>query len=118
MDKWRVDFNCDVGEGIGNEAELFPFISSCNIACGGHAGDATSIRDVIKLAKTHGIKIGAHPSYPDKVNFGRKVMVITPKALKCSLSEQLAIFYKISNELEANGPHPSIHFPLAFARWK
>ena len=112
MDKWSVDFNCDVGEGIGNEAELFQFISSCNIACGGHAGDEISIRDIIKLAKTHNVKIGAHPSYPDKANFGRKVMEIPPKALKRSLSEQLATFYKISNELNATVNHIKPHGAL------
>ncbi|MEM9076051.1 MAG: 5-oxoprolinase subunit PxpA [Bacteroidota bacterium] len=112
MEKWPVDFNCDVGEGIGNEAELFPFISSCNIACGGHAGDETSIRDIIRLANTHDVKIGAHPSYPDKENFGRKVMDIANNRLKQSLSMQLSIFHKISKELDIMVHHIKAHGAL------
>ncbi|WP_430909392.1 5-oxoprolinase subunit PxpA [Maribacter sp. 2-571] len=76
-----IDINCDVGEGVGNEAELLPFISSCNIACGGHAGDERSMRSVIRLAKKYGVSIGAHPSYPDRANFGRKTMALSPEAL-------------------------------------
>ena len=56
-----IDINADVGEGIGNESELMPFLSSCNIACGGHAGDITTMTKVIRLAKSHRVKIGAHP---------------------------------------------------------
>jgi len=67
-----IDINVDVGEGIGNEPIIMPFISSCNIACGGHAGDSESMRRVVKLAKENDVKIGAHPSFPDKANFGRK----------------------------------------------
>ncbi len=92
MGDWKIDINCDVGEGVGNEALLFPFISSCNVACGGHAGDLTSMKSVIKLAKEHGVKVGAHPSYPDKLNFGREVMDIAPVDLQQSISEQLLSF--------------------------
>ncbi|MEM9362229.1 MAG: 5-oxoprolinase subunit PxpA [Bacteroidota bacterium] len=112
MKKWHVDFNCDVGEGIGNEAQLFPFISSCNIACGGHAGNTTTISDILKLAMANNVKIGAHPSYPDKANFGRKVMEISNEELRHSLSKQLATFYRISNELEAKVHHIKPHGAL------
>ena len=67
-----IDLNSDVAEGMGNEAELFPFITSCNIACGAHAGTPKIIDKAIVLAHKHGLKIGAHPSYPDRENFGRK----------------------------------------------
>ncbi|CAM1358153.1 5-oxoprolinase subunit PxpA [Tenacibaculum xiamenense] len=86
-----IDINCDVGEGIGNEAQLLPFISSCNIACGGHAGDLQTIDKVIELAKQYKVKIGAHPSFPDKENFGRKVMDISSSELKESLTDQVSI---------------------------
>lgn len=112
MGNWEVDFNCDVGEGVGNEAQLFPFISSCNIACGGHAGDESTMDSIIKLAMTHHIKIGAHPSYPDKANFGRKVLDISPSDLKRSLKAQLATFAKIVNELGANVNHIKPHGAL------
>ncbi|NND16697.1 MAG: 5-oxoprolinase subunit PxpA [Eudoraea sp.] len=94
----RIDLNCDVGEGVGNEALLFPLISSCNIACGGHAGDASSIREILKLAKTHQVKVGAHPSYPDREHFGRISIDMTEEALKQTIQEQLQLFFRIADE--------------------
>lgn len=87
--KWIIDINCDVGEGLQNEARLFPFISSCNLACGGHAGDAETMNEVIRLAVKHQIKIGAHPSYPDREHFGRKSMLLPSEKFKASISKQL-----------------------------
>ena len=69
-----IDINCDVGEGLGNEADLMPYISSCSIACGAHAGDEATISKTIQLALAHQVKIGAHPSFPDRDNFGRQVL--------------------------------------------
>ncbi len=89
-----MDINVDVGEGIGNEAFLMPYISSCNIACGGHAGDFETMRQVVKLAKKNNVKIGAHPSFPDKVNFGRKPMDISCAALYTSVKENIQITYE------------------------
>lgn len=66
MDGNGIDLNCDMGEGFGNEELLMPFIASCNVACGGHAGDIHSMRYVVGLAKKYGVRVGAHPSYPDK----------------------------------------------------
>ena len=84
-----IDINCDVGEGIDNEEELMPYISSCNIACGAHAGDSSTIDRVISVARQHRVKVGAHPSFPDRKNFGRKVMRISWDALAASLIEQI-----------------------------
>ena len=86
-----VDINCDVGEGINNEEFLMPYISSCNIACGAHAGDLKTIDRVIKIALQNNIKIGAHPSFPDKENFGRAVMDISFKELEKSLINQIEL---------------------------
>src|SRR6188474_1858434 len=58
-----IDLNADVGEGCGQDAALMPLISSANIACGGHAGDAESMREAVALALEHGVAIGAHPSF-------------------------------------------------------
>ncbi|MFB9054782.1 5-oxoprolinase subunit PxpA [Formosa undariae] len=85
----HIDINADVGEGIGNESDLMPLISSCNIACGGHAGDVETMKSVSLLAKKHGVKIGAHPSFPDKENFGRHPMDISSIALYISIKKQL-----------------------------
>ncbi|TGV01440.1 5-oxoprolinase subunit PxpA [Flavivirga rizhaonensis] len=84
-----IDINVDMGEGIGNESELIPFISSCNIACGGHAGDVDTMRNITRLAKKHRVKIGAHPSFPDKVNFGRIHMEMSCAALFKSVKGQV-----------------------------
>jgi UPF0271 protein len=67
----RIDLNCDMGEGMVTDEAIFPLISSANIACGGHAGDADTIRRSVELALRHGVAIGAHPSYPDRAGFGR-----------------------------------------------
>jgi UPF0271 protein len=89
MKEYIIDINADVGEGMGNESELFPMISSCNIACGGHAGDQQSILSTVRLAKKNNIKIGAHPSFPDKINFGRKILKIDKESLFKSLKNQI-----------------------------
>src|ERR1700733_3414252 len=60
-----------MGEGMDSDAAVFPFITSANIACGGHAGDDDTMRRTVELAMQFGVAIGAHPSYPDKENFGR-----------------------------------------------
>ena len=107
-----IDINCDVGEGVGNESELFQYISSCNIACGGHAGDSRTIREVVKLAKQKGIKIGAHPSYPDKENFGRKTMDLPADEFVKSIGSQIRLFKEILKEEEATLHHIKPHGAL------
>ena len=113
MKNIKIDINADVGEGIGNESKLFPLISSCNIACGGHAGDLASMSSVVRLAKINKLKIGAHPSYPDKKNFGRKVMDISKKELEKSLINQIeslsSILSKESLELNHIKPHGALY---------
>jgi UPF0271 protein len=89
--KFSIDINCDVGEGVGNETELMPFISSCNIACNAHAGSIDIIDNVISLAKKHHVKIGAHPSFPDRENFGRKTMNISSDDLQKSIENQIKL---------------------------
>ncbi|WP_435622551.1 5-oxoprolinase subunit PxpA [Flagellimonas sp.] len=112
MEKQWVDFNCDVGEGIGNEAQLFLYISSCNIACGGHVGDEISMIETIKMAMHHEVKVGAHPSYPDKENFGRKVMPISADKLRESLLGQLTTFQRVATRLGAVVFHIKPHGAL------
>ena len=84
-----IDINADVGEGLNNEAQLMQYLSSCNIACGGHAGDEKTMLQVVKLAKINKVKVGAHPSFPDKENFGRQIMKITCAELYTSLKQQV-----------------------------
>ena len=112
-----IDINCDVGEGVGNEAALFPHISSCNIACGGHAGDTQSMRKIAILAHENNVKIGAHPSYPDKENFGRKVMQLSDQELQQSIRNQIDDFVKIliNENLTLNHikPHGALYNQIA-----
>jgi UPF0271 protein len=81
-----IDLNCDMGESygawkMGADAEVMPFITSANIACGFHAGDPATIRNTVRLAVDHGVAIGAHPSLPDLMGFGRRVMRISPQEM-------------------------------------
>ncbi len=89
MNQFIIDINADVGEGLANEAHLMPYLSSCNIACGGHAGDFESMKTVVKLAEQHNVKIGAHPSFPDKENFGRRFVEMSSADLYTSLKHQI-----------------------------
>ncbi len=80
----KVDLNCDMGESygawkMGADAEVMPYISSANIACGFHAGDPATIRRTVRLAVDHGVAVGAHPSLPDLMGFGRRAMRISPQ---------------------------------------
>ena len=79
----RIDINADVGESygayqIGNDTSLMGSITSANVAAGFHAGDPSVLRDTIRLAKSRGVAIGAHPSFPDLVGFGRRELNVTP----------------------------------------
>ncbi len=85
----EIHINCDLGEGGDFDADLMPHISACNIACGGHAGNLEMMQQTIKLAVEHGVEIGAHPSYPDKENFGRKPMDISSEELQRSIVAQI-----------------------------
>lgn len=87
-----IAINCDVGEGVSNEHLLMPYISSCNIACGGHYGDVKTMDNTIEIAIENNVLIGAHPSFPDKENFGRKILKMTPEALQKSIESQLLLF--------------------------
>jgi UPF0271 protein len=84
-----IDINCDLGEGVRNESVLMPLISSCNIACGGHAGDLETMTTVVNLAKINNVNIGAHPSFPDKENFGRAIIAMSADDLFDTLTTQI-----------------------------
>ena len=84
-----IDISADMGEGSPGEEEIWPLIDSANVACGGHIGDADSMAHAARRAREHGVRLGAHPSYPDRENFGRKSMSMTPAALRASLVAQI-----------------------------
>jgi UPF0271 protein len=81
--------NCDLGEGLTHDAELFGWIDQANIACGVHAGSATIMHRSILLSKQHGVEAGAHPSYPDREHFGRRSLPLEDAALRAWLLYQI-----------------------------
>jgi UPF0271 protein len=91
-----IDLSADLGEGSPGEAEIWPLITSANVACGGHIGDEQSMREAARLAQQHGVRFGAHPSYPDRANFGRKSLVMNRDALRDSLIAQLSALNAIA----------------------
>ncbi len=110
-----IDLNCDMGEGMATDAAIFPFLSSANIACGGHAGDADTMRRTVELAIQHGVAIGAHPSYPDRVNFGRVDTLgvsLRPEDLTGLLFEQLHRLQSICREFGVRMRHVKPHGAL------
>ena len=113
-----IDLNCDMGESFGNfklgdDAAVLPFISSANIACGIHAGDPLVMQTTIRLAKRHGVAIGAHPGWPDLQGFGRRDMNLTPDETEAFVLYQigaLAAFAKAEGaELRHVKPHGALY---------
>lgn len=109
---YTIDINADLGEGFSYDDQIMPLISSCSIACGGHYGDENSMRKTIQLAKRHNVKVGAHPSFPDTENFGRKVMEIADEELLESLVKQMKFFYKICESENVILNHIKLHGAL------
>lgn len=93
--KKKIHINCDLGEGGGFDHKIMPLISACNIACGGHAGNLDTMHKTVRLAMEYGVEIGAHPSYPDKENFGRKSLKISSEDLKISIEAQVLSLIQI-----------------------
>lgn len=112
MESFVIDINCDLGEGVGSDHLLMPYLSSCNIACGGHAGDEDTMRQTIQLAKQHRTKIGAHPSFPDKENFGRTEMHIASDELTSLILDQIEALDTIVKEEGAVLNHVKPHGAL------
>lgn len=112
MHHLSIDINCDMGEGMGNESYVMPFISSANIACGGHAGNAESIKRTIEIAQKNKVAIGAHPSYNDRENFGRVSQFISVLELAELIADQYYQFEKIANQLGAPIHHVKLHGAL------
>ncbi|MCA1762508.1 MAG: 5-oxoprolinase subunit PxpA [Cryomorphaceae bacterium] len=112
MKHLKIDLNCDLGEGLDNEHLLMPYLSSCNIACGGHAGSVDTMDKVIGLAVEHQVKIGAHPSFPDRENFGRVAMDLSHLELEQSLEQQLLLFMERAALQNATIHHFKAHGAL------
>lgn len=108
----QIDINCDMGEGIGNDEVIMPFITSANIACGYHAGDEETMRATMLLAKKYSVHAGAHPSFLDRKNFGRTEMKCLPGEVYDLITKQLSLFKKIADKCEAIIHHVKPHGAL------
>ncbi len=115
--KTHIDLNSDVGEfpaalADGSEDRLLRLVSSANIACGGHAGDASSMRALVRLCLSNGVSVGAHPAYPDRAGFGRMGMEIRESDLKTSIRQQVEALMTVAGELGAIVRHVKPHGAL------
>ena len=112
-----IDLNCDLGEIEGHDGEtldlqIMSFVSSINVACGAHAGDADRIRKVVRQAIALNIAIGAHPGYADRANFGRIVVPMSPNEIVTLVSQQIQIVAEIVNKLGGRLHHVKPHGAL------
>lgn len=90
-----LHINCDLGEGMANEAAIFPYIDACNLACGGHFGTKGTLAKSMQQALKHRVICGAHPSYPDLENFGRQSLSMEKEAFVKSVQDQMALFMDV-----------------------
>lgn len=108
----QYTINCDLGEGIPNEVSIIPLIDLASVACGGHCGNRDSISVTLKAVKEFGKKAGAHPSFPDRENFGRKSLTMQPKELLESLKAQILLFLEVAEEEKVEIDHIKFHGAL------
>jgi UPF0271 protein len=107
-----VDLNADLGEGAGHDNDLLELVTSANIACGFHAGDADTMRQSIEAARARDVAVGAHPSLFDRENFGRKELPIKPAEIFDAVVYQLGIFQAIAEAAGARPNHVKPHGAL------
>ncbi len=107
-----IDLNADLGEGDAYDDALLKIVSSCNVACGGHAGDRDSMAATVRAAMTNGVSVGAHPGYPDREGFGRVSDYLAGQALYESLTEQLTTLADIAAQLGTRLTHVKPHGAL------
>lgn len=112
-----IDLNADAGESFGNwalghDAQLFPLLTSVNLALGFHAGDPVTLHGAVKLARQHGLGIGAHPGYPDLVGFGRRAMALTPQEIYAAAAYQIGALQAFLTIEQATLQHVKAHGAL------
>jgi UPF0271 protein len=107
-----IDLNSDLGEGAGHDNEILDLVSSANIACGFHAGDAASIFATIQAALERGVALGAHPSFADRENFGRTEMTLPPADVYSLVAYQIGAFYALARAAGGRMNHVKAHGAL------
>jgi len=115
----RIDINCDLGEGVGDDAAVLPFVTSANVACGAHAGDATTMRRTVVAALAHRVAVGAHPGFDDRAHFGRRPLELPPDEIFDLVLAQLGALAAVVSAQGARLAHVKPHgalYHLAGAR--
>jgi len=112
-----IDLNCDMGESfgvyrLGFDEEAMPFVTSANVACGFHASDPMTMKKTVLLAKKFGVAVGAHPSYPDLIGFGRRVMDISVEEIKTDLLYQIGALWAFCHSEGVRMQHVKVHGAL------
>ncbi len=113
----RIDLNSDLGEAfgawpMGQDAQLMPLVSSANVACGFHAGDPATMRATVRLARAHGVAVGAHPGFPDLVGFGRREMQVRPAEVEDFVLYQIGALSAIAHSEGVKLQHVKAHGAL------
>ena len=109
----KIDLNCDMGENIGSDEDIMPYVTSANIACGFHAGDAQTMQTTVRLAKKYGVAVGAHPSWKDLAGFGRREMSLAADEVEALVLYQIGALHAIAKaegiELQHVKPHGALY---------
>ncbi|MGQ9927604.1 MAG: LamB/YcsF family protein [Chloroflexaceae bacterium] len=114
----RIDLNCDCGESfgvwsLGDDVAVLPHVTSANVACGAHAGDPEVMRRTVRLCRTLGLAVGAHPGFPDLPGFGRRPLPLTPSEVESSVLAQIGALHAIARaegvELRHVKPHGALY---------
>ncbi|MBW9095337.1 LamB/YcsF family protein [Microbacterium jejuense] len=116
-----IDLNADLGETVdgvptADDEAMFAVISSANVACGGHAGDAASMRQAVARAGRFGVAIGAHPSYPDRAGFGRVAVAMAPTDLEAAVDSQLGALVDAGADIRYVKPHGALYHAVTADR--
>lgn len=117
MSRRTIDINCDMGESfgpwqMGADAQVMPSITSANIACGAHAGDATVMRRTVSLARDAGVAVGAHPGFADLQGFGRREMIVDPREMEDAMLAQIGALEAIARAEGTRLQHVKAHGAL------
>jgi UPF0271 protein len=106
-----IDLNCDMGElpDAALEEALMRHITSANVACGGHAGDAATMKRTVDLARACGVAVGAHPGYPDRENFGRVELALSAEEIAQTVCDQIRALQDIAGTLAHVKPHGALY---------
>ncbi len=108
MPMTRIDLNCDLGEGAGQDEVIMPFLTSVNIACGAHAGDEATMRHVATLARQRGVAVGAHPGFADREHFGRREIRLAPAEIHALVKDQVAALQRVTTVRHVK-PHGALY---------